>query len=261
MTDVYHEVMRTIWDHNLHFGLWTSEEDESSNRVAAERMTALHIDKLGARHGWRVLDVGRRVGTSAFRLAEASHADIVSVSPCAEHVRLANVRAEALFVDDQVRFVHGDPHAMPFCADTFDGAWGVETLPHLGDRVGVLRELARVVKPSGVVVVSDFVQRRPVPKEVLDELQPALTTYDIDELPTFAGYPKLLAAAGLHVVELLDLTAESRKTLLRMRDGAQRHYDALVAAHGEEARQYLDQLLSPVALQPSLGYVLAVARV
>ncbi|WP_109631967.1 SAM-dependent methyltransferase [Lentzea atacamensis] len=101
MADVYHEVMRTIWDHNLHFGLWTSEEDQSSNRLAAERMTALHIDKLGARHGRRVLDLGRRVGTSAFRLAEASHADIVPVSPCAEQVRLANVRAEALFVDDQ----------------------------------------------------------------------------------------------------------------------------------------------------------------
>ena len=149
MTDVYHEVMRTIWDHNLHFGLWTSEEDESPNRVAAERMTALHIDKLGARHGWRVLDLGRRVGTSAFRLAEASHADIVSVSPCAEHVTKANGRAEALFVDDQVRFVHGDPHAMPFPANTFDAAWAVESLPHMGDRVAVLRETARVVKPSG----------------------------------------------------------------------------------------------------------------
>ncbi|MGW4211598.1 class I SAM-dependent methyltransferase [Lentzea sp. NPDC004789] len=261
MTDVYHEVMRTIWDHNLHFGLWTSEEDESSNRVAAERMTALHIDKLGARHGWRVLDLGRRVGTSAFRLAEASHADIVSVSPCADHVRRANSRAEALFVDDQVRFVHGDPHAMPFPAGTFDAAWAVETLPHLGDRAGVLRELARVVKPSGVIVVSDFVQRRPVSQAVLDELQPALTTYDIDELPTFAGYPKLLAAAGLQVVELLDLTVEARRTLPRMQEGARRHYDALVAAHGEEARQYLDRLLSPIALQPSLGYVLAVARV
>lgn len=261
MTDVYHEVMRAIWDHNLHFGLWTSEEDESPNRIAAERMTALHIEKLGARHGWRVLDVGRRVGTSAFRLAEASHADIVSLSPCPEHVRRANVRGEALLVDDQVRFVHGDPHAMPFSADTFDAAWAVETLPHLGDRVSVLRELARVVKPSGVVVVSDFVQRRPVPQEILDELQPALTTYDIDELPVFAGYPKLLAAAGLHVVELLDLTTETRKTLLRMQAGARLHYDALVAAHGEEARRYLDQLLSPLALLPSLGYVLAVARV
>ena len=261
MTDVYHEVMRTIWDHNLHFGLWTSEEDESPNRVAAERMTALHIDKLGARHGWRVLDLGRRVGTSAFRLAEASHADIVSVSPCAEHVHRANVRAEALFVDDQVRFVHGDPHALPFAADTFDAACAVETLPHLGDRVGVLRELARVVRPSGVVMVSDFVQRKPVSQGVLDELQPVLTTYDIDELPTFGGYPKLLAAAGLQVVELLDLSAEARKTLPRMQAGARKHYDALVAAHGEAARQYLDQLLSPVAVQPSLGYLLAVARV
>lgn len=261
MADVYHEVIRTIWDHNLHFGLWTSEEDESSNRIAAERMTALHIDKLGARHGWRVLDLGRRVGTSAFRLAEASHADIVSVSPCAEHVRLANVRAEALFVDDQVRFVHGDPHAMPFTTDAFDAAWAVETLPHLGDRPGVLRELARVVKPSGVVVVSDFVQRRPVPQVELDELRPVLSTYDIDELPTFAGYPKLLAAAGLQVVELLDLTAETRKTLRRMQNGARRHYDALVAAYGEKARQYLDHLLSPIANLPSLGYVLAVARV
>lgn len=261
MADVYHEVMRTIWDHNLHFGLWTSEEDESPNRVAAERMTALHIDKLGARHGWRVLDLGRRVGTSAFRLAEASHADIVSVSSCAEHVQRANARAEALFVDEQVRFVHGDPHATTFPDDTFDAAWAVETLPHLGNRLSVLRELARVVKRAGVVVVSDFVLRRPVEQEVLDELQPVLATYDIDELPNFAAYPKLLAAAGLQVVELIDLSAETRKTLPRMRDGARRHYDALVAAHGEKARQYLDQLLSPVALEPSVGYVLAVARV
>lgn len=261
MTDVYHEVMRTIWDHNLHFGLWTSEEDESPNRVAAERMTALHIGKLGARHGWRVLDLGRRVGTSAFRLAEASHADIVSVSACAEHVARANSRAEALFVDDQVRFVHGDPREMSFADDTFDAAWAVETLPHLGNRVEVLREIARVVKPAGVVVVSDFVQRRPVPQDVLDELQPVLATYEIDGLPSFAGYPKLLASAGLQVVELLDLSAETRKTVPRMRAGARRHYDALVAAHGEQARRYLDQLLSPVAIQPSVGYVLAVARV
>ncbi|MFI6102333.1 SAM-dependent methyltransferase [Lentzea sp. NPDC051213] len=261
MADVYHEVMRTIWDHNLHFGLWTSEEDESPNRVAAERMTALHIDKLGARHGWRVLDMGRRVGTSAFRLAEASHADIVSVSPHAEHVARANARAEALFVDDQVRFVHGDPHAVPFPADSFDAAWAVETLPHLGNRVGVLREMARVVRASGVVVVSDFVQRRPVEQGVLDELEPILSTYDIDELPTFAGYPKLLASAGLHVVELVDLSTETRKTVPRMQEGARRHYDALVAAHGDAARNYLDHLLSPIAVQPSLGYVLAVARV
>jgi SAM-dependent methyltransferase len=261
MADVYHEVMRAIWDHNLHFGLWTSEEDDSSNRIAAERMTALHIDRLGARHGWRVLDLGRRVGTSAFRLAEASHADIVSVSPSADHVARANTRAEALFVDEQVRFVRADPHAMPFPDDTFDAAWAVESLPHLGDRVSVLRELARVVKGSGVVVVSDFVQRRPVAPGVLDDIQPIMSTYDIDELPTFAGYPKLLAAAGLQVVELLDLSTETRRTVPRMQAGARTHYDALVAAHGEEARQYLDQILSPLAIQPSLGYLLAVARV
>jgi ubiquinone/menaquinone biosynthesis C-methylase UbiE len=261
MTDVYHEVMRAIWDHNLHFGLWTSEEDESPNRIAAERMTALHIEKLGARHGWRVLDLGRRVGTSAFRLAEASHADIVSVSPCAEHVARANDRADTLFADDQVRFVHGDPHAMPFPDDSFDAAWAVETLPHLGDRAGVLRELARVVKRSGVVVVSDFVQRRPVPQALLDDLEPILATYDIDELPTFGAYPKLLASAGLRVAELVDLSTETRKTVPRMQSGARQHYDALVAAYGEEARQYLDQILSPLAVQPSLGYLLAVARV
>ncbi|ANZ36506.1 hypothetical protein BBK82_10950 [Lentzea guizhouensis] len=260
MVDVYDEVMRAIWDHNLHFGLWTSEEDQSPNRIAAERMTALHIEKLGARHGQRVLDLGRRVGTPAFRLAEASHADVVSLSPLAEHVARATARAETLFADDQVRFVHGDPHAMPFPDDGFDAAWAVEALPHLGDRVSVLRELARVVKPSGTVVVSDFVQRRPVAQAALDGLQPILETYDIEHLPTFGGYPKLLAAAGLQVVELLDLSAETRKSVPRMQDGARKHYDALVAAYGETARQYLDQLLSPHALPPGLGYVLAVAR-
>ena len=71
----------------------------------------------------------------------------------------------------------------------------------------------------------------------------------------------MLASAGLQVVELLDLSAETRKTVPRMQVGARRHYDALVAAHGEAARRYLDQLLSPVAVEPSLGYVMAVARV
>jgi hypothetical protein len=65
----------------------------------------------------------------------------------------------------------------------------------------------------------------------------------------------------LHIVELIDLSAETRKTVPRMQDGARRHYDALVAAYGESARQYLDQILSPLAVQPSLGYLLAVARV
>ncbi|WP_109631969.1 methyltransferase domain-containing protein [Lentzea atacamensis] len=147
---------------------------------------------------------------------------------------------------------------MPFSGDAFDAARAVETLPHLGDRAGVLRELARVVKPSGVVVVSDFVQRRPVSQVVLNELRPALTTYDIDELPTFAGYPKLPAAAGLQVVELLDLTAETRGTLERMRDGT----TSLLLRRTEKRRSSTStSCCRRAACESSLGYVLAVARV
>jgi ubiquinone/menaquinone biosynthesis C-methylase UbiE len=50
----------------------------------------------------------------------------------------------------------GDARALPYPDDTFDGAYLVTVLGEIPDQTAALRELARVVKPDGRVVVGEL---------------------------------------------------------------------------------------------------------
>jgi ubiquinone/menaquinone biosynthesis C-methylase UbiE len=50
----------------------------------------------------------------------------------------------------------GDARALPYDSDTFDGAYLVTVLGEIPDQEAALRELARVVKPDGRVVVGEL---------------------------------------------------------------------------------------------------------
>jgi SAM-dependent methyltransferase len=54
-----------------------------------------------------------------------------------------------------VRFESASAYALPFPDDVFDAALAHTLLVHLSEPVRVLRELRRVVRPGGVVAVSD----------------------------------------------------------------------------------------------------------
>ncbi|HYV15494.1 MAG TPA: class I SAM-dependent methyltransferase [Conexibacter sp.] len=50
----------------------------------------------------------------------------------------------------------GDARALPYDSETFDGAYLVTVLGEIPDQEAALRELARVVKPGGRVVVGEL---------------------------------------------------------------------------------------------------------
>lgn len=48
----------------------------------------------------------------------------------------------------------GDAQAMPFVGGTFDAVVSLDTLEHVPDDAAAIREVARVLKPGGVVVIN-----------------------------------------------------------------------------------------------------------
>ena len=75
---------------------------------------------------------------------------VTGVDPAAESVATARTHAAAagLDIDDQI----GNGEALPFAADTFDAVACCDVLEHVEDPSLVIAELARVLKPNGVLL-------------------------------------------------------------------------------------------------------------
>jgi SAM-dependent methyltransferase len=122
---------------------------------------------LEPRSGERLLEVGPGIGVYALpiaqRLAPGGTLDVLDVQP----EMLADVERRAAREDVRnVTAILGNAERLPHADATFDAAYLVGVLGEIPDKVAALRELRRVLRPEGRVVVGeaildpDYVSRR-----------------------------------------------------------------------------------------------------
>lgn len=99
--------------------------------------------------GKSVLDIASGAGYGSAILAQTA-ADVVGVDVDAGAVAYATSRYSA----PHVRFVAGSAEDIPLDDDSVDVVVTFETIEHVADYRTFLREIRRVLKPEGIVVVS-----------------------------------------------------------------------------------------------------------
>ena len=159
-----------------------------------------------------MLDVGCGIGGSSRILAQDYNFDVTGVTISPQQVQRAQeLTSEAV----KVKFQVDDAMALSFPDASFDVVWSVEAGPHMPDKAVFARELLRVLKPGGILVVADWNQRddrtiplnfweKPVMKQLLDQWShPAFSSIE--------GFAELLAATGLVEGEVItdDWTPET----------------------------------------------------
>ncbi|MFE2585925.1 SAM-dependent methyltransferase [Streptomyces sp. NPDC059378] len=246
-------------DHNLHFGYWDDPADTWPLERAEERFTELMIEKLRAKPGDQVLDVGCGMGTPAIRLAHSTGGKVVGVTVSHEQVKRAGIRATAAGLTDRVSFQYADAAALPFAAGSFDAVWALESIIHMPDRVQVLREMARVVRPGGRIVLTDFFERAPVPERKRAAVEKFYENWVMGPIVKIDDYPGLVREAGLRLVEVSDISEQvMRRTLEGIAeriDHDRKHIDNTLGA------ELADDLgLSDLIEVWELGYLLVVAE-
>jgi ubiquinone/menaquinone biosynthesis C-methylase UbiE len=100
--------------------------------------------------------VGCGPGTDLFEIAEFVGPAGRLVGIDASEVMIAEARRRAKNFDVPITFEVGEAHALPFPENTFDICRAARLLEHVPDAEPALKEMVRVTRPGGRMVVFDF---------------------------------------------------------------------------------------------------------
>lgn len=120
-----------------------------------ESLRRLTIDKMDLKPGQKVLDVCCGTGTLCAMIAEemGSDGEVVGVDLSENMLKKAENKSEA-----DIQFCYANAEEIPYADGYFDRAsvtFGLHEMPH-PVRMNVLREMRRVLKPGGKIIVLDY---------------------------------------------------------------------------------------------------------
>lgn len=160
------------------------------------------LTQLQLQAGETVLDLGSGGGIDVFLAARAVGAEGRAIGVDMTPDMLARARSNAHEAGiTNVEFREGRLEALPVAADSVDAVTSNCVINLVPDKERVFKEIARVLKPGGRLVISDIVLDGPLPESIEKDIYAYVGCVSGAALrTTYLGW---LAAAGLTDVEIL----------------------------------------------------------
>jgi SAM-dependent methyltransferase len=247
-----------VVDHyGAHYGAFTAGVYEGVRRSAFGEdigqnswLTVDELDRflsrLDLRPTTRLLDVGCGSGGPTLQVARRTGGQVVGVELSEQAVAEATRRACEASLSTRARFLQADASKpLAFEDGTFDGLICIDAINHIPDRASVLADWARVLRPGGRLLFTDPV----VITGILDSEELAIRT----SIGYFLFVPpgeneRLLAAAGLTVVNVEDTTNHLAEIARRRHDARAERADGLREIEGDAAFDGRQRFFDLVAL-------------
>jgi SAM-dependent methyltransferase len=188
-------------------------------------------DLLGVGPGSEVLEVGSGSGGPAVYLAAKRGCRVTGVDINEHGVRNAAALAEARDLAGRARFEVVDAsRPLPFPANSFDAVVSNDAMCHLRDRLAVLRDWHRVLRPGGRALFTDAMILTGVTSHEELAIRSSIGFYLF--LPPGEN-ERLLEAAGFAVRAVRDVTANAEEVSRRWHDARARQQPVLVGREGQ----------------------------
>lgn len=167
------------------------DEFHLGGREATEALA----DFMHLRPGMQLLDVGCGIGGPARYFAERG-CQVTGIDLTEEFVSLATSLTRLVKLEDNASFRQTSALALPFAADTFEGAYEIHVGMNIADKAGVFREVARVLKPGARFAIYDLTRGNDSP---LAFPVPWAQTPETSFVVSVDEYRRYLEAAGFRI--------------------------------------------------------------
>ncbi len=196
--DVYDGPGGLLWEAVM------SEQIHSGKDEVTDRMAVA----VGLRPGVHVLDVCSALGAPARHIAKKYGVKVTGLDFTKTMLAKAVERTKAAGLDSLITFVEGNAMDMPFKKETFDVVWGQEAWCYVTDKDQLMEEAARVLKPGGKIIFTDWVITGRVEEPLLAKLYESMA---FPYMETLQGWADLMKRYGFENTRIEDQTEEYAK--------------------------------------------------
>jgi glycine/sarcosine/dimethylglycine N-methyltransferase len=226
-----------VWGgEDIHVGMYDTPDEDiaQASRRTVEKMAEL----VSITPSTRVLDIGAGFGGSARYLARTFGCQVT----CLNLSEVENERNRRLNEEqglaDLVDVVDGSFEDLPFQDKAYDLVWSQDAFLHSGDRVRVLEEAVRVMKPGGQLVFTDPMSADGTRREALI---PILDRLSLDTMASPDFYRRELYRLGMRAVQFHEFADHLPRHYQRVFDETERRAGDL-AGHVSDA--YVERMMT-----------------
>jgi SAM-dependent methyltransferase len=215
---------------------------QSSWMTAAEWLR--FADQAHVREHGHVLEVGCGSGGPAVYLSAARGCRVTGIDINEHGIRNAEQLADVRGVADRVTFQVADASAhLPFPSATFDAVLSNDAMCHISNRLDVLSEWHRVLRPGGRMLFTDAMVITGLVSQEEVAVRSSIGWYIF--LPPGEN-ERLICRAGFTLLSSEDVTVAAEQIARRWHDAREQYRDELVAREGEANFSGLQRFLACV---------------
>lgn len=212
----YYHTKESRWGYNLvlrgtkHFGYYPQNETKISMARALDNMSDKLGETIGLKAGSTVLNAGCGQGSTAARLAQKFGYKVEGIDLLDFNIEHAKKRRTTKVLKARLNFRVGSYNNLPFKDNYFDSVYTMETLVHSPDYKKTLRELRRVLKPGGTLVMFEYSMpaQGDMPEKERKVFEIINKGSAMHSYPHFihGQFPKVLLPLGFKNIEVEDIT-------------------------------------------------------
>lgn len=187
-------------------GYFTPDLAPDDLPAALERHVEVLLDPLAIGPNHVLLELGCNMGATTVQMIRRYGCTVHAIDIVEDMARAAAERVRLEGVADRAHVSQMDAQSLHFPDGMFDFVLGIEVLYHIKDKAACLREIARVLKPGGRLVLAEYLLS---PKASQLGASLVRTILESDRIEDAEQYQKYLTSAGFAPARITDHAAQT----------------------------------------------------